>query len=116
LRAKQARAKHAIPGRAPHQPHFGLTLVSCERGEVRQSPDGLFVYTDEGMSSLKLRTDTSPRERVIAEFYDAITGRRPALHGGRWGLANLEICLAALQSSRDGCEILLTHQCAPQSF
>ncbi|WP_454830247.1 Gfo/Idh/MocA family oxidoreductase [Paraburkholderia xenovorans] len=116
LRAKQARAKHAIPGRAPHQPHFGLTLVSCERGEIRQSPDGLFVYTDEGMSSLKLRTDTSPRERVIAEFYDAMTGRRPALHDGRWGLANLEICLAALQSSRNGCDILLTHQCAPKSF
>ncbi|EIF28377.1 putative dehydrogenase [Burkholderia sp. Ch1-1] len=116
LRAKQVRAKHAIPGRAPHQPHFGLTLISCERGEIRQSPDGLLVYTDEGMSSLKLRTDTSPRERVIAEFYDAITGRRLALHDGQWGLANLEICLAALQSSRDGREISLTHQCAPNSF
>jgi phthalate 4,5-cis-dihydrodiol dehydrogenase len=116
LRAKQARAKHAIPGRAPHQPHFGLTLVSCERGEIRQSPDGLLVYTDEGMSSLNLRTDTSPRERVIAEFYDAITGRRPALHDAQWGLANLEICLAALHSSRNGCEVSLTHQCAPRSF
>jgi phthalate 4,5-cis-dihydrodiol dehydrogenase len=115
LRAKRARAKHAIPGRAPHQPHFGLTLVSCERGEIRQSPDGLLVYTDEGMSPLTLRTDTSPRERVIAEFYDAITGRRTALHDGQWGLANLEICLAALQSSRDGRDISLTHQCAPKS-
>ncbi|MEA2120635.1 hypothetical protein RZA33_019565, partial [Halovibrio sp. HP20-59] len=65
LRAKQARAKHAIPGRAPYQPHFGLTLVSCEHGEIRQSPEGLLVYTDEGMSSLKLRTETSPRERVM---------------------------------------------------
>jgi phthalate 4,5-cis-dihydrodiol dehydrogenase len=116
LRAKRARAKHAIPGRAPHQPHFGLTLVSCERGEIRQSPDGLLVYTDEGMSSLNLCTDTSPRERVIAEFYDAITGRRPALHDAQWGLANLEICLAALHSSRNGCEVSLTHQCAPRSF
>lgn len=116
LRAKQERAKHAIPGRAPYQPHFGLTLVSCERGEIRQSPDGLLVYTDEGVSPLKLRTDTSPRERVIAEFYDAIIGRRPALHDGQWGLANLEICLAALHSSRNGCEISLTHQCAPKSF
>jgi phthalate 4,5-cis-dihydrodiol dehydrogenase len=116
LRAKQARAKHAIPGRAPHQPHFGLTLVSCERGEIRQSPDGLLIYTDEGATSLNLRTDTSPRERVIAEFHDAITGRRPALHDAQWGLANLEICLAALHSSRNGCEVSLTHQCAPKSF
>ncbi|HEX3635625.1 MAG TPA: gfo/Idh/MocA family oxidoreductase, partial [Paraburkholderia sp.] len=77
---------------------------------------GLLVYTDEGMSSLDLRTDTSPRERVIAEFYDAITGRRPALHDAQWGLANLEICLAALHSSRNGCEVSLTRQCAPKSF
>ncbi|MBA9884017.1 Gfo/Idh/MocA family oxidoreductase [Ralstonia pickettii] len=116
LRAKQARAKHAIPGRAPYQPHFGLTLVSCEHGEIRQSPEGLLVYTDEGMSSLKLRTETSPRERVMAEFYDAITGRRPALHDGQWGLANLEICLSALHSSRNGCEISLEHQCAPKAI
>jgi phthalate 4,5-cis-dihydrodiol dehydrogenase len=113
LRAKQARAKHAIPGRAPHQPHFGLTLVSCERGEIRQSPDGLLVYTDEGVSSIPLSTDTSPRERVIAEFHDAITGRCLPLHDGRWGLANLEICLAALRSSREGREIVLTQQCTP---
>ncbi|VXC92183.1 putative 4,5-dihydroxyphthalate dehydrogenase [Burkholderia sp. 8Y] len=113
LRAKQARAKHAIPGRAPHQPHFGLTLVSCERGEIRQSPDGLLVYTDDGVTPVALPTDTSPRERVIAEFHDAITGRRAALHDGHWGLANLEVCLAALRSSREGREIALTRQRAP---
>jgi phthalate 4,5-cis-dihydrodiol dehydrogenase len=110
LRAKQARARHAIPGRAPHQPHFGLTLVSGERGDIRQSPDGLLIYTREGVTELPLPADTSPRERVLAEFHDAITGRRPALHDGRWGLANLELCLAALRSSREGREIALTHQ------
>ena len=45
LAAKQQRAKNAIPGSAPFQPFFGLTLVSCERGEIRQSPQGLFLYT-----------------------------------------------------------------------
>lgn len=107
LRAKQARAKHAIPGRAPHQPHFGLTLVSGEHGDIRQSPDGLLVYGRDGVTELRLTSDTSPRERVLAEFHDTIAGRRPALHDGRWGLANLEICMAALQSSREGREILL---------
>ncbi|MGU7782813.1 Gfo/Idh/MocA family oxidoreductase [Burkholderia sp. PU8-34] len=115
LLAKRARAKHAIPGRAPHQPHFGLTLVSCERGDIRQSPDGLLVYTDAGVSSLALPTDTSPRERVMAEFHGAITGRVPALHDGQWAMANLEICVAALQSSHEGRDIALTHQCAPRA-
>ena len=27
---------------------FGVTLASCERGDVRQSPNGLYVYGDEG--------------------------------------------------------------------
>ena len=42
LAAKRKRARNAIPASAPHQPHFGLTLVSCERGDIRQSPDGLW--------------------------------------------------------------------------
>ena len=37
LAAKRKRARTAIPASAPHQPHFGLTLVSCERGDIRQS-------------------------------------------------------------------------------
>jgi phthalate 4,5-cis-dihydrodiol dehydrogenase len=48
LEAKRKRARNAIPTSVPHQPHFGLTLVSCERGDIRQSPDGLFVYSDKG--------------------------------------------------------------------
>lgn len=36
LAAKRRRARSAIPASAPHQPHFGLTLVSCERGDIRQ--------------------------------------------------------------------------------
>jgi len=48
-----------IPASAPHQPHFGLTLVSCERGDIRQSPDGLLV------SGFQLNTG-----RLTLERYD----------------------------------------------
>ncbi|MFM0070998.1 Gfo/Idh/MocA family oxidoreductase [Paraburkholderia sediminicola] len=110
LLAKQARAKHAIPGDAPWQPFFGLTIVSCERGEIRQSPQGLIVYTDSGRSDLQLPTGGSPRSRVMAEFHDAISGRRAALHDGAWGLANLEVCEAAIASSASGRDVELKHQ------
>ena len=33
-----------------------------------------------------------------------------AIHDGRWGLANLEICLAAIESSKSGKAIDLKHQ------
>jgi phthalate 4,5-cis-dihydrodiol dehydrogenase len=111
LAAKRKRARSAIPTNAPHQPHFGLTLVSCERGDIRQSPDGLLVYSNKGREEIALPKDKSPRDLVIAEFADAIAGKA-VTHTGRWGLANLEVCTAAIESSRTGKEIELKHQVA----
>jgi phthalate 4,5-cis-dihydrodiol dehydrogenase len=110
LAAKRKRAGSAIPASAPHQPHFGVTLVSCERGDIRQSPDGLFVYSDKGRETIALSSDQSPRDRVLDEFADAIAGRRQPVHDGRWGLANLEVCLAAIESSNSGKAVELQHQ------
>ena len=112
LRAKQKRSRGAIPAQAPHQPFFGLTLVSCERGDVRQSPDGLLVYGDEGVREIPLSPDRSPRELVLDEFHEAIAQQRRPLHDGRWGLATLEICVAALQSAATGTEVRLREQVA----
>ena len=110
LRAKQDRASNAIPSSAPYQPFFGLTLVSCERGDIRQSPRGLFVYSHDGCDEIELPTDRSPRDLVLAEFHGAITRTAPALHDGRWGLANLEVCTAAIASSQSGRDVLLHDQ------
>jgi len=63
----------------------------------------------ESREEIALPNDQSPRDRVIAEFADAIAGR-PVTHTGRWGLANLEVCTAAIESSRTGREVSLIHQ------
>jgi len=112
LQAKRRRAKRAIPASAPFQPTFGLTIVSCERGDVRQSPRGLYIYSSEGREEIVLPTDKTPRDLVMDEFYDALTGRRRPIHDGRWGLANLEVCIAAIESSNANREIELKHQVA----
>lgn len=112
IRAKQERAKRVNFAKAPFQPAFGLTLVSCERGEIRQSPNGLLVYTDEGMSEVALSADWSPRDLVLREMHDAIAGKMPALHDAAWGLANLEVCDAAIESSATGRDVMLQHQVA----
>ena len=112
LLAKQKRARSAIPGNAPYQPFFGITLVSCERGDIRQSLKGLYVYSQQGQIEIELPTDRTPRDLVMAEFHDAITGRARALHDGRWGLANLEVCAAAISSSESGQDVLLKEQVA----
>ena len=110
LEAKRKRARTAIPASAPHQPHFGLTVVSCERGDIRQSPDGLYVYSERGREEIAVPNDKSPRDLVLDEFAAAIAGRARPIHDGRWGLANLEVCLAAIESSQRGEEIELKHQ------
>jgi phthalate 4,5-cis-dihydrodiol dehydrogenase len=110
LEVKRKRAKNAIPTSAPHQPHFGLTIVSCERGDIRQSPDGLYVYSEHGREEIAVPNDKSPRDVVLDEFAAAIAGRAKPIHDGRWGLANLEVCLAAIESSKRGEEIELKHQ------
>jgi phthalate 4,5-cis-dihydrodiol dehydrogenase len=110
LAAKQARATGAIPPSAPHQPFFGLTIAHCEGGDIRQTPQGLRIHTAEGVQDIALPVDRSPRDLVLDEFYEACLGEAPTLHDGRWGLANLEVCEAAIASSASGCEVLLQHQ------
>lgn len=109
LLAKQMRAAHAIPGSAPFQPFFGLTVVHCEKGDIRQTPTGLRIASATGSRDVPLPNDQTPRDLVLAEFHDAITGRVPAVHDGRWGLATLEVCEAALASSASGREVVLPH-------
>ncbi|HEY2862003.1 MAG TPA: Gfo/Idh/MocA family oxidoreductase [Casimicrobiaceae bacterium] len=92
-----------------HQ-HFGLVLVCCERGDLRPTPTGVAVYEDDRVRFEPLPAPRVPRAEVIDELYDVIVLGRAALHGGRWAMATLEVCLAMLQSSRERTDILLSHQ------
>lgn len=100
----------ADPKPAPYQPFFGWTIVSCEGGDLRQSQTGLYIYTERGREERPLRLDRTTRDPVIEEFVDTIAGRRRALHDGRWARANLEVCVATIESGRTGHEVQLHHQ------
>jgi phthalate 4,5-cis-dihydrodiol dehydrogenase len=95
---------------APHPPFYGLTLVSCEKGDIRQSADGLTIYAAEEKREIPLPTDETGRDAVVRELYEAIIHNRQPLHNGRWGKANLEVCLAVVDSARARQEIHLSHQ------
>ena len=113
--AKQARAASAIPADAPFQPFFGLTVVSCQHGDIRQSPSGLLVHGRDGQREIVLPLDKTPRDLVLNEWHEAICGEAAPVHDGRWGLANLEVCIAALASSHSGQEVMLQQQVAWQA-
>jgi phthalate 4,5-cis-dihydrodiol dehydrogenase len=97
----EERIKPAGRKEKPRQPFFGLTLVTCERGAIRQSPDGLFVYTEDGCEEIPCPEDNGHNGELM-ELVEALRTPRPAFPDGRWGKATLEVCLAILASSKDG--------------
>ena len=112
LARKQARARGAIRNDAPFQPQFGLTLASCEAGDLRQSPEGLILYTDAGREELVLPTTLSPRHLVLDEFAAAVAGET-VLHDARHGAAVIAICEAVHRSAEEGREIALDRHGPP---
>jgi phthalate 4,5-cis-dihydrodiol dehydrogenase len=92
------------------QGDLGLVVVSCARGDVRQSPDGLWVYDDNGQREVSVEGLHDERMAELEEMYQALTTGRPVRHDGRWGTATLEVVLAIMQSAREHREIMLSHQ------
>jgi phthalate 4,5-cis-dihydrodiol dehydrogenase len=93
-----------VPGDA------GVVVASCERGEIRQSRHGLYVYDDSGRHDQPLAAGVSFRGNEVAELLDAIGHQRAPLHSGPWGRATTEVCLAIAQSAAQRREVLLEHQ------
>lgn len=97
--------------RRPWVPNdLGILIVSCERGDIRQSQYGVYVYSDDGVQDVPLPEEGSSRRAELEELYNAVVLNQPIRHTGPWGMATLEVCLAIMQSSRERREIFLTHQ------
>jgi phthalate 4,5-cis-dihydrodiol dehydrogenase len=91
------------------QSFFGITIVTCEHGVIRQSPNGLFVYSEQGKEEIACPKDEG-RAAELKSLQAAIDENRAPFLDGRWGKATLEVCLAMLQSSRERRELTLLHQ------
>jgi phthalate 4,5-cis-dihydrodiol dehydrogenase len=88
---------------------FGFTVVNCALGDLRESLDGLYLYTPAGRQDIPLEDE--PRGQAeLDELSAAVRGEHPAVHDGRWGAATLEVCLAIHESAARRAEVLLTHQ------
>ncbi len=95
---------------AEHSKFFGLTVVSCERGDIRQSPGGLYGYNEEGRTEIEITDRMAGRQAEVTELYEAVVNSRPVSHDGRWAEATLEVCLGILESASERREIFMTHQ------
>jgi phthalate 4,5-cis-dihydrodiol dehydrogenase len=107
--SNEGRGAHRGPGER-HQPFFGLTIVSCEHGDIRQSQDGLLIYGDDRKYEVPVPLQAAGRAAELEELYDAVVKDRPVFHDGRWGMATLEVVLGIMQSARERREIMMQHQ------
>ena len=94
---------------AQHQ-HFGPIIVSCERGDLRPVPDGVWVYGDARRELRPLPLPAVPRFEVIDELQAAIDGGVAPFHDGVWARATLQVCLALLESAREQRDVELSAQ------
>ena len=106
---REGEYSHVWSG-ARKQPFFGMTLVSCEKGDIRQTPDGLRIYGESEQCEIVLPDGKRGREAEVEELYNAVVHNRPVFHDGRWGAATLEVCLAMLESAEQRKEIFLSQQ------
>jgi phthalate 4,5-cis-dihydrodiol dehydrogenase len=90
---------------------FGLTLVTCEGGDLRESSDGLWLYQRGERTPVSV-ADELRGAAELEELYQAVRFERPIVHDGRWGAATLEVCLAIHESARTRAEVLLSRQTA----
>jgi phthalate 4,5-cis-dihydrodiol dehydrogenase len=91
---------------------LGIALISCEGGDIRQSPNGIFVYDDSGVREYKIARGASPSTWYLQlrELYNVVALGQKDFHNGRWGMATLEAALAITESARSGADVQLTHQ------
>ena len=93
-----------------HHQHFGHVLVCCERGDLRPTPDGVWIYADDARRFEPLPPPRVPRSEVVDELWGAVVDGVPPLHSGEWARATLEACRAILESAQCGREVALRWQ------
>ena len=92
-----------------HQ-QFGFLIASCEGADLRPFTDGVRIYGDLENSFEPLAPPLVPRGEVIDELVAAVCDKIEPLHNGEWSMATMEVCLALLQSAREGRDIQMKHQ------
>ncbi|RZS86606.1 Gfo/Idh/MocA family protein [Pigmentiphaga kullae] len=94
-----------LAGESRYQPHFGLMVVSCQNADLKIAPDGIAVYSDEGMTTLPLVGGQDGRTNVIDELCAAVLDDVRPLHDGAFARETLRVCLAVHESARQRREI-----------
>ena len=90
--------------------HLGLMVVTCDRGDMRHAPYGLFLHDDKGKSEFPVEDKGLLGLSEIEELYAAVRNGIPLYRDGAWGIGTLEVAMAIMESSATHKEVRLRHQ------
>jgi phthalate 4,5-cis-dihydrodiol dehydrogenase len=93
----------------PHQPHFGVMIVTCSNADLRASRDGVLIYGRDGVREIVLpeRPGIPGRREVLDDLYGAVRHGRAPLQDAPFGRATLATVLAILRSSKERREVMI---------
>src|SRR5262245_7897797 len=99
-----------LPTEQPYLPHFGLIVVTCERGDMRLSPNGILINGTNGTREVAVpRGPGRPGHGdALDALWKAIRAGRRCINDARWGRATVEVILAILESSKSRREVRLS--------
>jgi len=110
LKSARTYGSGDMPRPAVRHEHFGPMIVSCDRADLRLSPEGVHVYGNTRRELVETPPLRYPREEVIDALVAAVRDSKPPVQTGAWGLASLEVCLAILAAAQSGTTVQLKHQ------
>jgi phthalate 4,5-cis-dihydrodiol dehydrogenase len=98
-----------LPTDQPHLPHFGIVVATCERGDLRLSPNGVLIHGIDGTREVPVpRGVGRPGQGdALDALWAALREGRRCVHDARWGRATVQVVLAMLQSSANANEVFL---------
>jgi len=101
-----------LPTEQPFLPHFGIVIVTGEKGEMRLSPNGIYIYDSDGARELPIARGRfrAGQGNALDALWGALREGRPTVHTARWGKATLEVALAIRRSAQERREVMLSHQ------
>jgi phthalate 4,5-cis-dihydrodiol dehydrogenase len=112
LEAHEALAFGArvLPTEQPYLPHFGFIVVTCERGDMRLSPNGIRIHDIRGTREVAVPCGPGRPGHgdALDALWEAIRAGRRCINDARWGRATVEVILAILESSKSRREVRLS--------
>ena len=90
--------------------HFGPVVVSCDKGDIRLTPSGMWVYGPDKEYFEALPEPSFPRKEVIDELFQAVRNASNLTHSGEWSRATTEVCLGILQAAKNQESVRMHYQ------